>query len=366
MAIASSPTLAALERITALISTSSPPERVRREITQAFARMLPRCAAWFLVEVEGALRVTEARGRRAEQVRELRLPSGECLWWRCWREQESLLLSPEELPAQGLGLGQLTHGRGQALLVLPVTGNDGPLGLFCCLLDPGTGAALRLLGLLAHHRLGGQWPHLRVGRDSLRRQLAELHHRTRNSLAAVVGLLESKRGMPGLTVDELIADTSSRVQAIAATHELLGEQAQGGEVELRATLSRVCTLARQSHGREAVLLEVEGPAVMVPAAAGLSLALAVHELVVNALKHGLLAVPDPRLRVSLAAGEEELTLSVVDNGVGFSAPPPASGRLGLGLVRGLVEEGLGGRLQVARLPQGGTAAAIAIPWPPAG
>lgn len=86
----------------------------------------------------------------------------------------------------------------------------------------------------------------------------------------------------------------------------------------------------------------------------------VTNLVMNALRHGLGAARPGHIRIAAAADDEQLTLVVSDDGVGipaellprifdaFFTTGAASGGTGLGLavVRDLVEQRLGGRIEV--------------------
>jgi two-component sensor histidine kinase len=105
-------------------------------------------------------------------------------------------------------------------------------------------------------------------------------------------------------------------------------------------------------------LVVEMDPVPLPVDKAIPCALILNELITNALKH---AFPDPRsgtLRVELRrSGENELTLTVSDDGVGMPSglEPKRSQSLGMQLVSTLVEQ-LEGRLELAR--DGGTTVSV--------
>jgi two-component sensor histidine kinase len=97
------------------------------------------------------------------------------------------------------------------------------------------------------------------------------------------------------------------------------------------------------------------------------LALVLTELLQNALQHGLTPPTghglSGDLQVTAQRVNGQLTVAVTDNGVGlpedFDLDSAAS--LGLQIVRTLVVAELGGRLQVAPQPGGGTRVLVEVP-----
>ena len=84
----------------------------------------------------------------------------------------------------------------------------------------------------------------------------------------------------------------------------------------------------------------------------------VQEALTNCVRHA-----NPRaIRITVAAREAQLHVTVVDDGVGLD---PSRRRAGLGL-RGIEErvKELNGTVAIARQPLGGTRLAIALPLPP--
>jgi two-component sensor histidine kinase len=87
-----------------------------------------------------------------------------------------------------------------------------------------------------------------------------------------------------------------------------------------------------------------------------------HELISNAVKHGMKGRSSGRIAVRLVSNDDRTTLSVIDNGWGFVGTP-RSGE-GLALARGfasrhggsLVMDGEDGTVATLELPHGSTAA----------
>ncbi len=121
--------------------------------------------------------------------------------------------------------------------------------------------------------------------------LGELDHRVKNILAIVSAVI-SQTLKTTTTPEAFAAEVSGRVQAIAKAHSLLTQSGQG-EVSLRAILRT--ELAPYDRGDGNVV--VGGPDVALTPRAGLALAMAIHELVSNAVKYGALSTGSGTLTI---------------------------------------------------------------------
>ena len=100
--------------------------------------------------------------------------------------------------------------------------------------------------------------------------------------------------------------------------------------------------------------QIESPDFMLPA-------LSVQPLVENAIKHGLMPLPEGgRVFVHSFETKENFCVSVEDNGVGFD-PETATDGLGLKNIRGRLEVMCGGKLEIQSAPGQGSSIRLAIP-----
>ncbi|RST30015.1 PAS domain S-box protein [Sphingomonas ginkgonis] len=128
--------------------------------------------------------------------------------------------------------------------------------------------------------------------------LAELQHRVRNILAMVASLT-ARTAESARSVDHYAELIAGRLMALSRTQTLL-TRSPGSGVAVRALVEE--EVAAQAHSPDQYRLD--GPDLTVPPKSGEVLALAVHELATNALKHGALAVPEGRLRVAWTVEED--------------------------------------------------------------
>ena len=128
--------------------------------------------------------------------------------------------------------------------------------------------------------------------------LGELQHRVRNIMALIASIAWRTRESV-TSVDDYAKRLSDRVMSLARTQALLTRAANAG-IALRALLEE--ELAAQAESTQYTL---HGPDVMVPPKAAEVLALALHELASNALKHGALAAPEGRIAVTWSLAEAD-------------------------------------------------------------
>jgi len=167
--------------------------------------------------------------------------------------------------------------------------------------------------------------------------MSEIHHRVKNNLQIVASLLS-------LQADRLRNDAArsafavarERVQALATLHRFLYLNQSFETVSLRPyldELSRQLGRALGTDGR--VMLDISADDVVLGADEAISLSLLVTEAVSNAMRHGF---PDGRrgvIRVRLRMSDQEATLTIEDDGVGYGADgPEAADGIGMQLIEG--------------------------------
>lgn len=218
--------------------------------------------------------------------------------------------------------------------------------------------------LLRLHRTEAELRRTLAERELL---LREVNHRVKNSLQLVLSMLSLQGGeFREAGAKELFAKAIARVTAIASIHERLYQDTDPLTIDVQTYLSGLCAeLARAGIGDERHAdLRTDIEHIRLPTEHGVSLALIVNELVMNALKHGRTNERPAIIHVSLRridAGQARLTIA--DNGPGLSpgdsgnsAKPPSG--LGSRLISMLVRQ-LNGQLHVEHAD--GYAAHITFP-----
>lgn len=210
--------------------------------------------------------------------------------------------------------------------------------------------------------------------NELRRSLAErelllreVNHRVKNSLQLVLSMLSLQGGeFREAGAKELFAKAIARVTAIASIHERLYQDTDPLSIDMQTYLSGLCAeLARAGIGDERHAdLRTDLEPLRLPTENGVSLALIVNELVMNALKHGRPTDRCAIIHVSLRQVEPgQARLTIADNGPGMSsdqarATAKPAGGLGSRLINMLVRQ-LNGELRIEHTD--GYAAHITFP-----
>jgi two-component system, sensor histidine kinase PdtaS len=188
----------------------------------------------------------------------------------------------------------------------------------------------------------------------------------KNNLQTVAALLRLQARR--LTLPEARAaleESVRRVSSIAVVHETLSGTLDES-VRFDEIADRISAMVTEVAAPEGVRLVRTGGFETLPAEIATPLAMVVTELLQNAVEHGYGEDGGGgvvELRVSRAEGR--LSVAVVDDGRGLPAgfSLDDSDRLGLQIVRTLVETELGGRLGLRRRDGGGTEVTVEVAVP---
>ena len=181
--------------------------------------------------------------------------------------------------------------------------------------------------------------------------LRELHHRVKNNLATVAGILSlQRRRTKSPEVRYILAESVNRVQGLAATHDLLSHE--------DVSEARVDEIARKIVGvananmrppDTHIRFEVMPCDIVVSSRAVAILALVLNEMVSNSIKHGMRGMSEGQISIRGYEEHGQVVVEVLDTGHGPAEPfedENAEG-LGLSLIRNLVGD-LRGQFSLGR------------------
>jgi PAS domain S-box-containing protein len=181
--------------------------------------------------------------------------------------------------------------------------------------------------------------------------IEEAHHRIKNNLQMVSGLLQLEAASAG-TKNERLHQAIARIQAIAQVHNLLSSEMPekvDAQVLITTILHSLTSTAPQPNGvRPSVTTDLEH--LWLGADHAVPLSLIVNELVANALLHGQPSAGKPlEVHVSCRQQNGQVRLQIIDNGGGFPAGYDwrKSDGQGMNIVAQLAQVNLRGKLQIA-------------------
>lgn len=171
--------------------------------------------------------------------------------------------------------------------------------------------------------------------------LRELHHRVKNNLATVAGILSLQmRRTRSPEGQRTLAESVNRVQGLAATHDLLAHE--------DVSEARVDDIARKIVGvananlkppDKHIIFDVKPCAIVIPSRAVSILALILNEMVSNAIKHGMAHQSEGEISIRGWEDDGNVVVQVIDNGNGppFKLPLEEANERGEGLGLSLIK-----------------------------
>ena len=187
--------------------------------------------------------------------------------------------------------------------------------------------------------------------------LREVHHRVKNNLMTVIGLIK----MQGNKVDNeminpLLQELEGRIRSIAMVHESLHKSENLASIDLQNYIESMSSHIRAQFGAERdIRFSVQAAGVMVDLDIAVSCGLILNELIANAYKHAFPGdkprAGEDRCEIAVAVKHEggNLILTVADNGIGLPAGLDwkKSETLGLNLIKMLSQQ-LNGTIEMDR------------------
>jgi len=192
--------------------------------------------------------------------------------------------------------------------------------------------------------------------------IREIHHRVKNNLQTVASLLRIQaRRTHSEGARDALTQAMRRVAAIAVVHDTLSE-GLSQNVDFDEVFARVLMLIAEvaSSHNTVVRPKSTGSFGTLPSEYATPLALALTELVTNAVEHGLVGRSDGEVEIVASRTDDSLAVKVRDNGGGLPEGKVGSG-LGTQIVRTLIQGELGGTIDWHTLEGEGTEVTIEVP-----
>lgn len=188
--------------------------------------------------------------------------------------------------------------------------------------------------------------------------LAEVHHRVKNNLAIIAGLLYMQiESSVDNNVIESLKTSYCRLQSIAQVHEQLYKEA-----EMDANIS-LCTYLNEMADsinhiiilpNKTISIDIQCNKISIPLIQAVPLGLLISELLVNAYKHAFKNQDGGHIMITSILTDDQLVLKVSDNGTGlpegFSLN---SDNIGMSIIKSLTQQ-LEGELSYETAPGEGT------------
>jgi PAS domain S-box-containing protein len=181
--------------------------------------------------------------------------------------------------------------------------------------------------------------------------LREIHHRVKNNLQLISGLLDMTRmGSHDEATNSILTDMMLKIQTMAQIHTRLYESKQFGKISLSAQIrDQIDGLSNIYSGKgHEILCEVSSHDVFLPVDRAIPCALAVNEILSNAYKHAFSGRKKGIIKITAVQENGKITITVCDDGIGLRPDFDINrtNSLGIQLIRTLVQHQLRGALTV--------------------
>lgn len=179
--------------------------------------------------------------------------------------------------------------------------------------------------------------------------IKEIHHRVKNNLQTVAGLLRMEARRSNLPDVKLaLQESISRIESMALVHDLVSHYDED-YISIRSIYDELCRLLRHSmvNGSQEVEFRFSGDECIVSSHRASHISLIINELITNSLEHGLCG-QDGTISLSIHKEDDDVTLVLTDSGNGFPKDFDIhkSKRLGMQIINNLVTHELQGTMDI--------------------
>jgi len=150
--------------------------------------------------------------------------------------------------------------------------------------------------------------------------LAEIHHRVKNNLAVITGLLELQSfSTESESAKRLLKDSQMRINSIALVHEKLYKSEDFSEVDINQYFKELSEVIQKtmSQGDTKVDVELNIESIQLPITQAIPCGLLLNEILSNSFKHAFEDRKEGIIKICLSNPADKLILKIQDDGIGL-------------------------------------------------
>lgn len=175
--------------------------------------------------------------------------------------------------------------------------------------------------------------------------LAELHHRVKNNLAIITGLLKLQEdATESMEAKQVLADSKSRILSMALVHKMLYENPELKKIDIGKYSEGLINEIFNSYNlTNVVRIFFTSQSIVLPVSKSIPLGLILNEIVTNSIKYAFRSSEKKPCEFTIRIMNEngEVVIEAKDNGPGFPEsfdPKTETHSLGVFLIRSLAEQ----------------------------
>lgn len=170
--------------------------------------------------------------------------------------------------------------------------------------------------------------------------LAELHHRVKNNLAIISGLLNLQEdATPNIEAKNAIAESKNRIMSMALVHKMLYKNSDFKTINI-ANYTHILVLEIFNSYKQTQKIELEESYdnIELTTTELIPYGLILNEIITNSIKYAFATNPSPKLQISVKKNIQTIKIAIKDNGAGFPSnfnPESDITSLGISLIKTL-------------------------------
>lgn len=179
----------------------------------------------------------------------------------------------------------------------------------------------------------------------------EMHHRVKNNLQTIIGLLQSQSAfLKDKIALETVLDSQHRIHAMSLIHQKLYKEELGTVIFMPEYINDLVGYLKQSYKTGTrILIEQLVDKIYFDVSIAVPVGLILNEILTNCLKYAFPQNQEGNVIIRLYCPDDVIAcLEVADNGCGFSPAfdQERSDSFGMTLIKGLIENDLDGKFEV--------------------
>jgi two-component sensor histidine kinase len=172
--------------------------------------------------------------------------------------------------------------------------------------------------------------------------LREIHHRVRNNLQIIMGLLNSQSFyLKDETALSAVRDSKHRIQSLALIHQKMYQDHKLSYISMTAFAYELTEYLRDSFKSKNITFVMDTDELELNVAQAIPVGLILNEAITNSLKHAFPQNQSGVIKVAIKnMGNSKVSITVNDNGIGSGGGLQNinSGTLGFELMQGLSDD----------------------------
>lgn len=151
--------------------------------------------------------------------------------------------------------------------------------------------------------------------------LSEIHHRVKNNLAIIVGLIElQNEEVQDEETKSNLFETKNRIYSISGVHELLYQTDNFSDISFSEYINQLVNRLQDTfdHQKKPVKIKKSISGLRMNINQAIPLGLLLNELITNSYKHAFKNIEKPKISLKLVQNEGFIEIEYKDNGVGVN------------------------------------------------